>query len=151
MPHFNLAGKHGITIIPVIILTHLNVEGNYLFQGRLVLQWHLLHHITQAAFHLWGQPKVDLLPSWHTNQWQLYLTLEIYLLWGALGLNAFNQHWIYEASYTFPPFALVPLVLYKFLAEKVTGQFRVFILLMPYWMEASWLPTFLSMLGDIPH
>ena len=39
----------------------------------------------------------------------------------------------------------------KFLAEHVTGLFRIFILVTPCWMEASWLPTVLNMLEDIPH
>ena len=46
--------------------------------------------------------------------------------------------------------ALVPLVLSKFLAEYVTGHFRVLILVASYWMEAPWLPTVLNMLADIP-
>ena len=47
--------------------------------------------------------------------------------------------------------ALVPLVLSKFLAEYVTGQFRLLILVAPIWMDTSWLPTVLNMLVDIPH
>ena len=50
----------------------------------------------------------------------------------------------------FPPPALVPLVLSKFLAEHVNGQLRHLILVAPCWMEAPWLPTALSMLADIP-
>ena len=45
---------------------------------------------------------------------------------------------------------LVPLVLSKFLAEHVMGQFRLLILVASCWMEASWLPTVLNMLEDIP-
>ena len=46
----------------------------------------------------------------------------------------------------FPPLALVPLVLSKFLAEHVSGQLRHLILAGPCWMEAPWLPTVLNML-----
>ena len=49
----------------------------------------------------------------------------------------------------FPPPALVPLVLSKFLAEHVNGQFRQLILVAPCWMEASWLPTVVNMLADV--
>ena len=49
-----------------------------------------------------------------------------------------------------PPLALVPLVLSKFLAEHVSGQFRHLILVAPCWMEAPWLSTILSMLADVP-
>ena len=50
----------------------------------------------------------------------------------------------------FPPPALVPLVLSRFLAEHVNGQLRHLILVAPCWMEAPWLPTVLNMLVDVP-
>ena len=37
--------------------------------------WHLLPHIAHAVFHLWGQPKVDLLASSCTSQCQPPLDL----------------------------------------------------------------------------
>ena len=50
----------------------------------------------------------------------------------------------------FPPPALVPLVLSKFLAENINGQLRHLILMVPCWMEAPWLLTVLNMLADVP-
>ena len=50
----------------------------------------------------------------------------------------------------FPPPALVPLVLSKFLAEHVNGQVRYLILVRPCWMVAPWLPIVLNMLADVP-
>ena len=41
----------------------------------------------------------------------------------------------------FPPAALVPLVLPKFLIEHVTSQFRLLILVATCWMEAARFPT----------
>ena len=67
--------------------------------------------------------EVDLLVSSHTIQCQHYYTLETQLPPGALGLNAFIQPLKYQVSYVFPYPTLVPLVLSKFLAEHVTGQF----------------------------
>ena len=49
------------------------------------------------------------------------------------------------------PSALVPLVLSKFLAEHVKGQFRLLILVAPCWMDAAWLPMVLYMLVYILH
>ena len=49
----------------------------------------------------------------------------------------------------FPPPALVPLVLSKFLAEHVKGQLSHLLLVAPCWMEAPWLPTVLNMLADV--
>ena len=50
----------------------------------------------------------------------------------------------------FPPPALVPLVLSKFLAEHLNSQLRHLILVAPCWMEAPWVPTILNMLADVP-
>ena len=55
--------KHSITLIPTYILTHLNVEANYLSWGQLLPEWHLPPHMAQAAIHLWVLPEVDLLAS----------------------------------------------------------------------------------------
>ena len=46
---------------------------------------------------------------------------------------------------------LVPLVLCTYVAEHVTGQFRLLILVEPCWMEGSWLLTVVNMLKDIPY
>ena len=48
--HFESGQVHGITPIPTYIPTHLNGEANYLSQGSLVPEWHLLPHIAQATF-----------------------------------------------------------------------------------------------------
>ena len=57
---------------------------------------------------------------------------------------------MFQVSYIFPPPALVPVVLSKFLAEDVKGQLRHLIQVAPHWMEAPWLPTVLNMLADVP-
>ena len=131
----NLTDKHGITLLPAYILTHLNVEAYYLSCDWLLLEWHLLHQVAQAAFHLWGLPEVDLLASSHSTQCQHYFTLETPLPLGALGLNAFSHLWKFQVSDMFPPPALVPLVLFKFLAEHVNGQLRHLLLMAPCWIK----------------
>ena len=146
----SLTNKHGITLIPAFIPTHLNVEADYLSQDQLLLEWHLLPQVAHAAFCLWGLPEVDLLASSHSTQCQHYFTLETLLPLGALGLNAFSYPWTFQVSNVFPPPALVPLVLSKFLTEHVNIQLRQFILVVPCWTEAPWLPTVLNMLADVP-
>ena len=146
----SLTDKHGITVLPACIPTHLSVEADHLSQDWLLLEWHLLPQVAQAAFCLWGLPEVDLLASSHSTQCQHYFTLETPLPLGALGLNAFSHPWTFQVSYVFRPLALVPLVLSRFLAEHVKGQPRCLILVAPYWMEAPWLPTVLNMLADVP-
>ena len=70
----DLANKHGITLIKAYIPTHLNVEGSYLSQGRMIPEWHLLPHVTQVAFELWNQLEMDLLVLSYTSQCQHYYT-----------------------------------------------------------------------------
>ena len=126
------------------------MEADFLSQDQLLLEWHLLPQVAQAAFCLWGLPEVELLASSHSTQCHHYFTLETPLPLGAWGLNAFSHPWNFEVSYVFPPLALVPLVLSKFLAEHVNSQLRHLLLVAPCWMEAPWLPTVLSMLADVP-
>ena len=132
----SLTDKHGITFLPAYIPTHLNVEADFLSRDQMLPEWHLLPQVAEAAFHLWGLPEVDLLASSHSTHCQHYFTLETHLPLGALGLNAFSHPWTFQVSYVFPPLALFPLVLSKFLAEHVNGQLRHLILVAPCWMEA---------------
>ena len=127
----SLTNKHGITLLPAYIPTHLNVEAGFLCRVWMLLEWHLLPQVAQAAFQLWGLPEVDLLASSHSTQCQHYFTLETPLPLGALGLNAFIHPWKFQVSYVFPPLALVPLVLSKFLAEHVNSQLRHLFLVAP--------------------
>ena len=63
----SLTNKHGITLLPAYISTHLNVEADYLSQDWVLSEWHLVLQVAQAAFHLWGLPEVDLLVSSHST------------------------------------------------------------------------------------
>ena len=146
----SLTDKHGITLLPAYIPTHLNVEADFLSQDRMLPEWHLLPQVAQTAFHLWGLPEVDLLASSCSIQCQHYFTLETPLPLGALGLKAFSHPWKFQVSYVFPPLALVLLVLSKFLAEHVNGQLKHLLLVAPCWMEAPWLLTVHNMLADVP-
>ena len=130
----SLTDKHGIILIPAYIPAHLNVEADYLSWDWLLPEWHLLPQVAHAAFCLLGLPEVDLLASSHSTQCQHYYTLESPLPLGALGLNAFSHSWTFQVSYLFPPPALVPLVLPKFLAEHVNSQLRHLILVVPCWI-----------------
>ena len=147
----NPSDKHGIILIPTCIPTHLNVEADYLSGRKLFPEWYLLPCIAWAAFHLVGQPEVDLLESSCTTQCLQYCILENPLLFlEALGLNAFNHPWAIRWIIWFLH-AWVLLVLSKCLVKLVAGQFRLLILVAPCWMEDPWLLTDLNTLADIPH
>ena len=65
-----------------------------------------------------------------------YYTVELPLPPGALVLNAFNYPWKFRAGYVFPHPGLIPQVLSMFIAECVTSQLRLLILVVPFWIEA---------------
>ena len=70
----SLTDKHGITLLPAYIPTHLNVEADFLSWDWMLPEWHLLPQVAQAAFHLWGLPEEDLLASSPSTQCQHYFT-----------------------------------------------------------------------------
>ena len=98
----SLTNKHAVTLIPAYIPTHLNVKADYLSQGCILPEWHLLPQVAQAAYQLWHLPEVDLLASSLTTQCQHYYTLEPPLPPGALGLNAFSHPCTFQVVYVFP-------------------------------------------------
>ena len=143
----NLANKHIISLIPAYMPIHLIVEAIY-HRDRHP-EWHLLPHIDEVIFPLWGQLEVDLLESLHTKHCLHYHPLENVLHLGALGLNVFNHPGKFGWVMCFLLLMLISLVLSRSLVEHITGQFRCLILVTPCWIEASWLPTVLNMLVDI--
>ena len=88
----SLTNKHGITLLPACIPTHLNVEANYLCLGS---------HASRVAsspsggtsslFTFGAFQRSDLLASFDSTQCQHYYTMESPLPLGPLGLNAFNH------------------------------------------------------------
>ena len=83
----SLTDKHGITLLPTYIPTHLNVEADFLSWDQMLLEWHLLPQVTQAAFQFWGLPEVDLLASSHSTQCQHYFTFGNSTASGGLGVE----------------------------------------------------------------
>ena len=81
----SLTDKHGITLIPAYIPTHLSMEANYLSWGQMLREWHLLPQVAQATFHLWGLPEVDLLAFSCTTQCQHYYMWKLCYLLGPWG------------------------------------------------------------------
>ena len=140
----SLTDKHGITLIPAYIPTHLNEEADYLSWDRSgIFSLRRLRQplgpsrgVPAGIFSFYSMPALLHLGNSTTS--------------GGLVVECFQPSLDFQVSYVFPPPALVPLVLSKLLAEHVNGQFRHLILVMPCWMEAPWLPTVPNMLADIP-
>ena len=67
--------------------------------------------------------------------------------WWNLGVEYFQPS---QVNYTFPPFALVPLVLSTFLAEQVICQSKCLTLVMLCLIEGPWIPSVLDIFEDGP-
>ena len=76
-----LTDKHGITLIPAYIPTHLNVEANYLSQDQMLLELHLLPQVAQAAF------TFGAFPSW--TCWHLLIPLNASII------TPWNLHYLW--------------------------------------------------------
>ena len=99
----NHSQKHGITLTLGYINTHLNVEADYLSWRRLVPEWHLLPHIAEVAFQLWGQQEID---HWHPHvpiNVSIITPLKNPLPMEALGLSTLYLSWTFKVSYEFSP------------------------------------------------
>ena len=81
----NLASKYVIILIPAYTHSHLNVEADYLSQGRLVPEWNLLPHIAQVALYHQDLPEMDLFAPLCTNQCQHYTSWRVHDLWEPWG------------------------------------------------------------------
>ena len=122
------------------------MEANYLLWGVAPSSSHSLGSISSLGSTIGGS--IGILTY---QLMSALLHLRKFTTSRCLEVEHFNHPWTYQMTYVFPPAAFVPLVLFKFLAEHVIGQFRLPILLTPCWMEAPWLPTVLSLLKYIPH
>ena len=117
-----------------------------LTQGALVLEWHVLLHITWVTFQLWVQEEVG---CWHphmpisvsiTTPWSICYLWEC---WGEFfqpSLEVLGEVGIF--SYSIGSNSYV-----QGLTERITGQFRLLILVVPCWME----PLLLFVLSLVKH
>ena len=79
------------------------------------------------------KPSVDLFANAAHHQVPSYFTLDLHDR-NAAGVNAFSVSWAAEASpYINPPWVLIPQVLQKLIAEKVTAM-----VVIPSWCNAPW-------------
>ena len=138
---WNLANKHGITSIPAYIPTCLNVEANYLSL------WSVESSVAPAFSHssgfvsslgsvIGGSVGILLYQSM-----SVLLHLGMSSISGCLGVECFNQPWIYQAKYV-SSFSFSSLVLSTFLKKCVTGQFRHLIQVAPCSVEILVFPQF---------
>ena len=120
----SLTDKHSITLISAYIPTLiLSVEADYLFQGWLLPEWHLLPKMAEEAFCLLGPTRGGPVGILLFHSMPALLPLGNLTTSGGLGVKCLQSSLV---RYVFPPPVLVPLVLSKFLTEYVKVQLRLF-------------------------
>ena len=147
----SLTDKHGITLLPAYIPTHINVEADFLswigcFQsGTFSLRW-LRQLFTFGAFQS-GPPGIF---SFYSMPALFHFGNSTAS--GGLGVECLQPSLEISVSYVFPPPALVPLVLSKVLAEYVISVIYF------WWFHVGWrllgFPQFSTcwqmFLGSVP-
>ena len=116
----------------------------------MVPEWHLLPLIAQVAF-IFGVNWRWIVGILTCQLMLALLHIGESVIFRSLGVNAFSHPWKYQIHYVFPPMALAPAVLSKFLMEQVTGQIRLLILLAHCWMEDLLLPSVFNILEYVFH
>ena len=149
----NLAYKHEITPISAYIPLHPCSESHISIVGKVGSR------VASSGSHSW---KFGL--NWRWAGWHPYVLINgatpcgICYLWEPCGWTLWkggwkcsDHPWKYQVSYIFPPSPLILLVLSKYLAKHVIGQFRILIVIASCWIKDCWLPSVLSMLEDVQH
>ena len=129
-----MANKHGLTLTPEC--------REYWSQNGIFFH-------TWVEFQLWVQPDVDLLASSHTNLCQHYYTMGNTSTsskpWGWMLLSILGTSAQLQFSCCFSSISFVQV------SSWTCGRsVQIFTSTCTCWIEASWLPTLLGMLEDIP-
>ena len=114
-------------------------------ESRTVLDtsdW-MLHQETFRQLSLIWKMKTDLFASaWNAQ-------LPQFISWApqpnAMAVNAFAQDWRNLHGYAFPPFALIPRILFKLKRDQID-----LVLVCPWWPSQPWFPQVIRMCIDIP-
>ena len=145
----SLTDTHGITLIPAYIPTHLNVEADYLSQGCMFPECHLLLQVAQAAFPLWAYQRWI---CWYhpIHSMPVLLHLVISTTSGDLGVECLQQSLkvsgklcVSFSHISSSSSVQVSDITYQRSTQKFDSDGT-------FLMEAPWLPTVLNMFADIP-
>ncbi|XP_056429491.1 uncharacterized protein LOC130368972 [Hyla sarda] len=105
--------------------------------------WTLHPSVFQLIWDLWGPLDLDLFAS------RLNRKLPCFSSWKpdpeALAMDAFLQTWPQGTLYAFPPFAMIPKVLWQ-----AGSQGSTLVVVTPWWPTQSWFPQVLGMTIDCP-
>lgn len=106
-------------------------------------EWELANFAFEKIVRQLGEPAIDLFATRANTK------CEVFCAWHrdpeASAIDAFTITWKNKFFYAFPPFAIIPKVLQKIIAEEACG-----ILVVPDWPNQPWYPLFFSRLCERP-
>ena len=141
---------HGSNHIPAYLPTHINVDADYLSQGRLVPEWHLLPHIVCSISMLGSDGGGSVIIFKYKSISGLLHLGKIPLPLGALGMNAFNHTrtfgWVMCLFLLHWSPRFVQISCRTCQRSTQTSHSSGTLL-----GDASWIPTVLNLFVDIPH
>ena len=107
-------------------------------------EWTLREDVFETLCKIFGQPDIDLFAS------RLNYRIKPFAAWKpdpeADMINSLMHDWgEFERVYAFPPFAIIHLVLQKFIEDRAEG-----ILVVPYWKTKPWFTMFANLIVSEP-
>lgn len=102
-------------------------------------EWELSDYAFNKITEIFFVPEIDLFANRINTKCQNFISWQTDPF--AWAVDAFTVPWGSLRFYAFPPFAMIPRVLQKIVADKATG-----ILVVPNWPTQAWFPLFNSLL-----
>ena len=108
------------------------------------VEWMLDRNLAECVLSIWDSPLIDMFASRVNKQ------LKRFVSWkndpDAEAIDAFSMTWTDLYFYAFPPFSLIPRLLFKLREEQ--GEC---ILVAPVWLTQAWFPVAMGMLAEDPY
>lgn len=130
----NLLQMRGLTIEASWLASVENIHADRLSRVRDSADWRLAPWAFRSLASAWGPLTVDRFASAVNTQLPRFYSAD--LCPGTEGVDAFSVSWRGERNYCNPPFYLVPHVLAKIRAERVSA-----VVIVPAWDAQPWWRT----------
>jgi hypothetical protein len=123
----------------------LNVLADSLSRKHQVqaTEWSLHPLIVRQIVSVWGVPEVDLFATRLNNKFPMFVSpIPDHR---AVAVDALSLDWNKLTAYTYPPTALIPMVL-----KKIRNSVCRIVLVVPAWPARAWFPDLLELLEQLP-
>ena len=141
----SFSSKHGIQLTSRHIPGRLNAIADKLSRRNQIVktEWSLDQQVFSEICKQWGYPQLDLLATrWNRKCRDFVSPMPDPQAWG---VDALSIRWPPGLRYAYPPTAVIPTLLNKFLVEQAD-----LILIAPGWPSQSWFWDLVTMSVRVP-